>query len=170
MPKTLTWKANGFSMVELVVVVILMGILAATVLPRFISVSREARIASLDSIAGSMRTTISLVKLKARLQGLNVAASNPGAGQSAFIISSELGEAEVDWRNLCPESRAELADGLDMSDYMIQNLTSDMAITTDNRFTRIGFEITTLTTAGCYIVYDSFGDPDCTVEVIVADC
>ena len=78
--------------------------------------------------------------------------------------------SELDFRNLCPESSAELGDALDMADYMALSLTDAITIATDNRFTRIGFEITNSLTAGCYVVYDSFGLPDCTVTVVDTDC
>lgn len=86
------------------------------------------------------------------------------------MMSSELGDSELDFRNLCPEASAEMGDALDMSDYMIMNLTDEITMTTDNQYMRIGYEITGNTTSGCYVRYDSFGTPDCTVEVISADC
>ena len=170
MHSTVGNRSAGFTMVELVAVILLLGILAAVALPRFIEVSTEARVAALEGIAGAMRTTISQTKVQARLAGLRTVSSNPGAGQSAFIIETELGRAELDFRNLCPESSAELGDALDMIDYLVLNLTSDMSIDIDNRFTRVGYELSSNTTSGCYVLYDSFGLPDCTVDVITADC
>ena len=151
-------------------VIILLGILSAIALPRFINLSTEARIAALEGVAGSMRATIALVQAQARAEGLRPVSTNPGAGQSAYLIETPGGTSELDFRNLCPESSAELGDAIDMADYMSLSLSSDMTLTVDNQFTRIGFEITNNTTSGCYLVYDSFGDPQCTVTVVTADC
>ena len=163
-------RHNGFTIVELIVVILLIGILAAVALPRFFAVSSDARIAALQGVAGSMRTTIAMVKAQARLEGIRPVTSNPGSGQANFMIESELGTSELDFRNLCPESSAELGDALDMSDYMSMSLTDDMTMTVDNQYTRIGFDITNNTSSGCYVEYNSFASPDCTIEVVTADC
>ena len=47
-------KAKGFTIVELVVVIIILGILAATALPRFINVESDAQEGVADGIRGSV--------------------------------------------------------------------------------------------------------------------
>ncbi len=52
---TTTRRAAGFTLIELVVVIALLGILAAFAIPRFASLEREARIATTQGLAGSVR-------------------------------------------------------------------------------------------------------------------
>lgn len=58
-------KQAGFTIVELVVVIALLGILAAVALPRFLNVTDDAHAASVNGTAGAFRSAVGLVKAQA---------------------------------------------------------------------------------------------------------
>ena len=57
-------KNTGFTLVEILIVVIILGILAAVVIPQFTEASNDARAAALDSDLQTVRSQIELWKIQ----------------------------------------------------------------------------------------------------------
>lgn len=51
---------RGFTLIELVVVIVILGILAAFALPKFMGLETQARIASLRALEGSLRSSAAM--------------------------------------------------------------------------------------------------------------
>lgn len=61
-------SSKGFTLIELIVVIILLGILSVAVAPKFIDVSVEAKVATLNTMAGALSSGAKIVYGKAAVQ------------------------------------------------------------------------------------------------------
>ncbi|GLS82348.1 type II secretion system protein [Paraferrimonas haliotis] len=79
-------QAKGFTLIELVVVIIILGILAVTAAPKFINLQTDARISTLNGLKGAIQGANGLVFAKAAIGGDEQKASTDwGTGEGVDI-------------------------------------------------------------------------------------
>src|SRR5690554_3031533 len=67
---------KGFTLIELIIVIVVLGILAVTAAPQFFNFSTDARVATLKGIEGSIKGANQIVYARASMKGATLGASN----------------------------------------------------------------------------------------------
>lgn len=57
-------NAKGFTLIELVIVIVILGILAATVAPKFANLQKDAKVAVVKGLEGSVKAAANIVRAK----------------------------------------------------------------------------------------------------------
>lgn len=63
-------RTNGFTLVELVIVLLIIGLVSAVAIPRFINLKRDAVMSTLKGIEGSMHSTTGIYQPIAAMKGV----------------------------------------------------------------------------------------------------
>ncbi|MEZ9140854.1 MULTISPECIES: type II secretion system protein [unclassified Shewanella] len=93
-------KQQGFTLIELVVVIIILGILAVTAAPKFINLQGDARVSTLQGAKAAIQSANSLVYSKAALAGEEKKGTNTDRGSvdigAATPVVTRFGYVEGD--------------------------------------------------------------------------
>ncbi|MBE4608071.1 type II secretion system protein [Vibrio navarrensis] len=79
-------RQGGFTLIELVVVIVILGILAVTAAPRFLNLQDDARKATLEGLVGAIQGGAGIVYGKAAIAGLEAS-----AGGTVIVPSGNVG-------------------------------------------------------------------------------
>lgn len=85
-------KSSGFTLIELVIVVVILGFLAVTAIPKFIDLTEQAKQANIEGMAGGFATAVSLARAQWEAEGRPQDTSNRNSVDydgSILILTTE---------------------------------------------------------------------------------
>jgi len=68
---------GGFTLIELVIIIVVLGILAAVAIPKFLNVTKEAEKSSVANMVSSLESAISVYTAKQIMNGGSISVHNP---------------------------------------------------------------------------------------------
>lgn len=118
-------NSRGFTLIELVMVIVILGILAAVALPKFANLQGNAREASIRAAYGAVSSAMAIVHSQSIINGDETNATST-------VILEGISVAVV----YGYPSRASIADaaGLSVDDYTIDNSTGIVSLRTNCNF------------------------------------
>lgn len=162
-------RQGGFTLIELVVVIVILGILAVTAAPRFLNLQTDARQASLEGLRGAMQGASGIMFAKAAIDGYETVATSterdvdgtkvfvawgyPIAGSTGIELLVAGLEDDTQWQEVV-STKIDGGVALDTSYYTLADFTVPTTGTLDNCYVKY-----TLTVGG-----SNSQDPTITVE------
>ena len=137
-------KAKGFTLIELVVVIVILGILAVTAAPKFIDLTSDARKSVVEALQGSINSATDMAHAKALVSG-QTSGGISIAGSTITLVNG--------W-----PATASINDLLDLDDNADISEVSGSAGT---------FRYSTATTpTECQVVYTQTGDANIKPSIV----
>ncbi|WOH35894.1 type II secretion system protein [Thalassotalea fonticola] len=81
-------KNKGFTLIELVIVIVILGILAATAAPKFIDLTGDARESVMAGLEGSMQSAVEISHAKALIEGETATSGEIQIGSDFYALAN----------------------------------------------------------------------------------
>lgn len=156
-------QQRGFTLIELIIVIVILGILAVTAAPKFLDIQGDAKTSVVKGMEGAMKSASDIIHAKSMITGTSGSAAAALTLKGGAEVQTDYGYARHDW-DLAWEPMLDavitpLTSGAACaSDFCVdesQNIATDIAPVVANHSDRalIVFPSGTTHTGKCYAYY-----------------
>lgn len=158
---------QGFTLIELIIVIVILGILAVTASPKFLDLQGDARGATVEGVEASLKGAVNIAYSKALIQGVTGTNDTPanttnptismvyGYPEALATIESVLLDVEdAEWQTFANSAGT-----------IVRIFPAGVEVGTD------GFTGTNPAPAACYVEYtEATSSTEATVTSTITDC
>ncbi|MDO6642159.1 type II secretion system protein [Shewanella sp. 5_MG-2023] len=132
-----TAPSKGFALIDLIIVIVVLGVLASTVLPKFVNLTDSARTASFEGLTGALHAAADMAYLKQRIKGKQLNDDIEIDGTTITMINGYPSPRSMRGLVLASGGRWELEDPSNPSSwYGADNYAEYMWVESDGTYSR----------------------------------
>lgn len=141
---------SGFTLIEIIMVIVILGVLAIVAMPRFVDLSSSARVSALKGLKGAIASAATIFKSKAIITGIANDASTTLV-EGGITVDMEYGAPAPTATGIVRVVDANMAADLS-GDYVYSNRNDELLVSPSDLYSSVPNNAQ-IVASKCYLIY-----------------